>query len=281
MAIKRTFGSEEAPEAGSYVFQDTVESSENPYKKLFEGAVQQPPHSMSHAYAAITGLEVTLPKQLEQLLISHGLHGQVSECEFGSWIQGIVQQKSFPKRKEWLERIHGEILYNVAQRVQDFKQSLDPAFTEEKSQRECTISHQLRINVGLDCIRALSSYLSQEDRLAVLSAAAIQHDVNVIEAFLDSGKCDVGEKQQTFMWSLEKGCMRIFSKLAQEMLTTRKARSSAMLIACANRHIELLEAILQTGPVAEKDRQEAFEQATRANEQYIAQLLMASKSSLI
>jgi hypothetical protein len=280
MAIKRIFESERSPEE-VFVLQDTVGSSENPCTKLFKSAVTQPPQSMSHAFTAITGLEVILPKQLEQLLISHGREGQVSACEFGSWIQGIVQQPSFPTSKELLECIHGLILSDVAKRVEDFKQSLHPAFTEEDSQRECTISGQLRINVGLDCIRALSRVLSQEDRLAVLSAAASQNHVSVIEAFLDSGKCEVGEKQQVFMWSLEKGCMKIFSKLAQEMITTRHARSSAMLIASANRHSELLQAILQTGPVAEKDRQTALEQARRANEQGIVTLLNASRSRLI
>jgi hypothetical protein len=282
MAIKREL--EGVLEEG-FVFQDTVESSENPCKKLFEGAFQQLPqqssHSMSHAFAALTGLEVILPKQLEQLLIFHGLRGEVTECQFGSWIQSIVQQPSFPKRSEVLEHIHGIILNNVAKRVQDFKQSLHPVFTEEERLREYRISHQLRINVGLDCIRALSCFLSQEDRQAGLYAAAIQNQVSVIEAFLDNGKCEAAEKQQVFIRALEKGWVDIFSKLAPEMLATRQARSSAMLIASANRHSELLEAILQTGPVAEKDRQQALEQATRANEQQIAQLLMASRSRLI
>ncbi len=83
------------------------------------------------------------------------------------------------------------------------------------------------------------------------------------------------------MRALEEGWVDIFSKLAPEMLATRQARSSAMLIASANRHSELLEAILQTGPVADKDRQQALEQATRSNEQPIAQLLMALRSRLI
>ncbi len=65
------------------------------------------------------------------------------------------------------------------------------------------------------------------------------------------------------------------------MLTTRQARSNAMLIASANRHRELLEAILQEGPVAEKDRQQVIEQVIRANEQEIAQLLRSSRSRLI
>jgi hypothetical protein len=242
---------------------------------------QQPPHSISYAFAALTGLEVILPKQLEQVLVSQGLQGHVSECQFGSWIQSIIQQPSFPRIKEVAEHIHGIILNHIAKRVRDFKESLHSTFTPEDRQREYMLSNQLRINVGLDCIRVLSCFLSQEDRQAGLSAAARQNQISVIEAFLDCGRCEVGEKQQAFLWALETGCMEIFSKLAKEMLTTRQARSSAMLIASANRHSELLEAILQEGPVAEKDRQQALEQAIRANEQEIAQLLRASRSRLI
>lgn len=266
MAVKRLFEEGVFPEA-SFVFEEPIGSRENRSKKTCEEFFPQQPLRLepgsSHVFKALTDLEVHLPKQLEQVLASRGLYAEISACPLGSWIQGIVQQPSFPKHSEVLEHIHIIMLNNIAKRIASFKDSLHLTFVPEDTQREYMLSSQLRIEVAQDCINTLSRFLSQANRQEALIAAAQGNQVNVIQAFLDSDKCDAAEKQQVFQWALERGWVDIFSRLAPEMLTTQRERSSAMLIASASRHSDLLQAILATGPVSEKDRQQALEQAKK------------------
>ena len=153
----------------------------------------------SYFFAALTGLEVHMPHQIREVLISRGLC-PITECGYGDWIQKIVQQASFPLQHDVLEKMFKSIVAEIQTHINQAKQSLHPTFTEEDEKQELTVSKKLRNDIGLSSVKCLASALSEEDRSAGIQAAASQNAIEVIKAFLESGPCPAEIKKQLFVW---------------------------------------------------------------------------------
>ena len=232
----------------------------------------------SYFFAALTGLEVHLPHQIREVLISRGLC-PVTECGYGDWIQKIVQQASFPLQHDVLEKMFKSIVAEIQTHINQAKQSLHPTFTEEDEKQELTVSKKLRNDIGLSSVKCLASALSEEDRSAGIQAAASQNAIEVIKAFLESGPCPAEIKKQLFVWSIQQGCLEIFSMFSPVLCATRESRTEAMLIACDSYQKDMLKNILLLGPVSERERQKVIDKFSK--DQDMIKILSVSRSRLL